>query len=182
MAITVGSTCVNRANLTTGHTLIAELNSAGSSGTINYLEAWAGGNVTGAEYGMFTDNGSNSFTCQSGHHCSGANLSITYGACRSFTGGTDFTSTSSANLAFQTANVSSYHFFNMFIINNASNEKLGISHGITQNTAGAGTAPERKEVVHKWANTSNQITKIDIDNGATGDFGTATILKVWGAD
>jgi len=97
-------------------------------------------------------------------------------------GGADFTSTSSSALSFNTADTDSAHFFNMFIINNASNEKLGISHGVTQNTAGAGNAPERKEQVHKWANTSNQITKIDINNSAGGDYDVDSFIKVWGSD
>jgi len=74
-------------------------------------------------------------------------------------------------------------FFNCFIINNTSNEKLGIWHHIIPETAGAGTAPVRSEGVSKWANTSNQITQIEcIDAGGGNDFGIGTIIKVWGAD
>lgn len=94
----------------------------------------------------------------------------------------DFTSASASNLAFQTGDTDSAHFFNMFIINKSANEKLGISHGITQNTAGAGNAPQRKEQVHKWANTSAQITEIDIDNTDSGSYASGTILKVWGSN
>ena len=71
-------------------------------------------------------------------------------------------------------------FGNCFIINNASNEKLGISHGIDQGTAGAGTAPTRKEEVFKWANTSDSITNISWTK--TGNWSSNTILKVWGHD
>jgi len=73
-------------------------------------------------------------------------------------------------------------FINIFIINNASNEKLFISHTVMQNTAGAGNAPNRNQSVGKWANTSNQITEIEFNNGDTGDYDTGSILKVWGAD
>jgi hypothetical protein len=97
-------------------------------------------------------------------------------------GGSDFTSTSSSALSFQTSDTDSAHFLNMFIINNSANEKLGISHGVTQNTAGAGNAPQRKEQVHKWANTSSQITEIDIDNTDSGSYASGTIMKVWGSD
>tara|TARA_R110002051_G_scaffold152947_3_gene225502 strand:- start:5351 stop:6433 length:1083 start_codon:yes stop_codon:yes gene_type:complete len=97
-------------------------------------------------------------------------------------GGSDFTSTSASILQFQTGDTDSAHFFNMFIVNNSANEKLGISHGVTQNTAGAGTATERKEQVHKWANTSAQITEIDIDNTDSGSYASGTIMKVWGSD
>ena len=62
------------------------------------------------------------------------------------------------------------------------NEKLVISHTIESNTAGAGNAPARAENVSKWANTSNQITEIDIQNGESGDFGTNSFIKVWGSN
>jgi hypothetical protein len=72
------------------------------------------------------------------------------------------------------------HFLNMFIINNASNEKLVISHLVTQNTAGAGNVSSRSEAVHKWANTSSQITSMQLVTGS-GSF-TGGQIKVWGAD
>ena len=73
-------------------------------------------------------------------------------------------------------------FVNFFLVNNSANEKLYIQHNITQNTAGAGTAPNRIEVVGKWVNTSAQITEIDIDNSQTGSFDTGSIIKVWGSN
>ena len=80
----------------------------------------------------------------------------------------------------QAANVG--RFVNVFIINNSSNEKLGIAHAVNQNTAGAGNAPARQENALKWANTSSQITEIDFTNAVTGDFDSGSIVKVWGAD
>tara|TARA_R110000744_G_scaffold346737_1_gene452322 strand:+ start:14 stop:1060 length:1047 start_codon:yes stop_codon:yes gene_type:complete len=71
------------------------------------------------------------------------------------------------------------HFENMFIVNNASNEKLIISHTLGQGTAGAGTAPQRSERVGKWTNTSEQIT--DINVATTGNV-NRLIMKVWGSD
>ena len=73
-------------------------------------------------------------------------------------------------------------FTNMFIINNQSNEKLVIGHNVNQGGVGAGNDPERFEFAHKWANTSNQITQIDIINTGTGDFDTNSFIKVWGSD
>jgi len=81
-----------------------------------------------------------------------------------------------------TTNITTNSFMNMFIVNNASNEKLLIWNGIVQNTAGATNAPARVEGVAKWANTSSQITDIDIDNTSTGNYDTGSIIKVWGAD
>jgi len=73
-------------------------------------------------------------------------------------------------------------FINMFIINNASNEKLAISHYSRKNTSGAANAPNRGEIVGKWANTSNQCNIIQAHNDQSGDFVSGSIIKVWGAD
>jgi len=74
------------------------------------------------------------------------------------------------------------HFFNFFMVNNAANEKLIIQHAVNVETAGAGTAPKRAERVSKWADTSNQIDIIGLINSGSGNFGTNTIMKVWGSD
>ena len=97
-------------------------------------------------------------------------------------GGADGTTTSASSLSMQTTATSAPSFHNLFMLNNTSNEKLIIHHAVAQNTAGASTAPQRKEQVMKWVNTTNQITEIDIDNTDTGSYDTKTILKVWGAD
>jgi len=71
-------------------------------------------------------------------------------------------------------------FQNMFIINNASNEKLMLGHRVWQRTAAATTAPSRGEFVGKWDDTSNQIDRIQV-YATSGTIGT-NIIKVWGAD
>ena len=71
-------------------------------------------------------------------------------------------------------------FQNMFIINNASNEKLMLGHRVWQRTAAATTAPSRGEFVGKWDDTSNQIDRIQV-YATYGTIGT-NIIKVWGAD
>jgi hypothetical protein len=73
-------------------------------------------------------------------------------------------------------------FTNFFIVNNASNEKLMIQHGVQQETAGAGNAPSRTERVHKWAQTSSQADIFGLINTGSGNFGTGTIMKIWGSD
>jgi len=95
-------------------------------------------------------------------------------------GTSDATATSQTDIEMRVSYGDS--FGNMFIINNASNEKLVIAHEIDNPTAGAATAPQRTERVAKWTNTSNQITEIDLNNDGGGDFDTGTIMKVWGAD
>ena len=80
------------------------------------------------------------------------------------------------------ANSNDISFFNIFVINNASNEKLFIGHNIFGNkTAGAGTANNRTECVAKWTNTSNQINRISVEYVGTGSL-TAGTLKVWGSN
>ena len=67
--------------------------------------------------------------------------------------------------------------------NVATQEKLGIGFTVVRGTAGAASAPERKEGVYKWANTSVQITRIDmVDTGGTGDIAAGSELIVLGHD
>ena len=89
-------------------------------------------------------------------------------------------STSESNVQLNSGN--NFQFYNIFMINNSANEKLGIVHSVDISSAGAATAPIRSERVFKWANTAAQITEIDIDNTAAGSFDTGSIIKVWGAD
>ena len=101
-------------------------------------------------------------------------------------GATDTTSTSTSRMT--TAGTGYIgngilNFYNGFIINNASNEKLIVSHIISEQTAGATTAPTRREHVGKWTNTSDQIDIIGIvRQSGTGNFAAGATIKVWGAD
>ena len=99
-------------------------------------------------------------------------------------GGSDTTNTSQNKLSMIHSGGS--HFFgNMFIINNASNEKLITAHQVAKTSAsgGASEVPRRWEIAGKWANTSDQIsslTFIDTEQGSSGiSKGT---IKVWGSD
>ena len=73
-------------------------------------------------------------------------------------------------------------FLNAFIINNSANEKLVISNMINQGTAGAGTAPQRNEIVGKWDNTASQITNVSLNTITANTYSTGSIIKVWGSD
>ncbi len=99
-------------------------------------------------------------------------------------GNADLTATNTSNIDRINDDMvaSSGGFTNLFMINNLANEKLGIAHAISAEAAGAGTAPTRDETVIKWANTSSQITQCTFTNTRAGEFGTNTILKVWGSD
>ena len=96
-------------------------------------------------------------------------------------GGTDGTITSDGELLLSAA-PSTPAFTNMFITNNQSNEKLVLGHNVNQGGAGAANDPERYELAHKWANTSNQITQIDAINTGSGNFDTGSELVVLGWD
>lgn len=109
---------------------------------------------------------------------SGSNYASRY----SLNGAGDTLRTSKTFIDTQASGGAYPNFINCFIVNNASNEKLVISHLVGQSTAGASNAPQRTETVGKWTNTSNQITEIDFDNVDVGDISAGAILKVWGAD
>ena len=69
-----------------------------------------------------------------------------------------------------------------YIINVADREKLLIYHDVWQNSTGASNIPDRTETVAKWANTSNQITSIQLLNDKAGDFASGSFIRIWGAD
>jgi hypothetical protein len=75
-----------------------------------------------------------------------------------------------------------HQFHNIFMVNNATEEKLIISHGVGRNGSGANVSPDRVEYAGKWANTSNQINIIELLEQDGFTFGTKTKMKVWGAD
>ena len=70
-------------------------------------------------------------------------------------------------------------FFNYFIINNASAEKLIIGRNNLNNTVGAGNVPIRNESAYKYTGTA-QITSLSIARSA-GSYGSGQI-KVWGSN
>ncbi len=104
-----------------------------------------------------------------------------YARRNNYNGGTDSTNTIQSNLQWSN-NVTVPQFMNCFIINNSATEKLSIMEQVRQGTAGAGTAPDRYHISGKWANTSSQITEIDITNGESGSYDTESFIKVWGSN
>ena len=101
---------------------------------------------------------------------------------KSSNGGTDGTVTSQTSIRIGTGVSADQNQLNTInVINEASKEKLVISESVKSAT-GAGTAPDRQEAVGKWANTSNQITKVDIINTDSGDFAEGSEVTVYGTD
>jgi len=105
-----------------------------------------------------------------------------YARRRSENGGADATSINADGIYVEGGVPNGSTFFNFFIVNNASNEKLMIWNYCSINTVGAGGAPDRGEGVAKWTDTTNQITDFQIYNAGGTNFGTNSILKVYGSD
>ena len=78
------------------------------------------------------------------------------------------------------SNIANGQFINMFIINNASNEKLIMCH-INEGKSGS-SSPTRLEIVGKWANTSDQINIVEWRNPASTNYSTKSFIKVWGSN
>ena len=103
-----------------------------------------------------------------------------YSRRRSTDGEADDTLVNQPNISLRTAGTR--EFYNIFIINNSSNEKLFIIHQVAGGSLGAGTPPFRGEFVAKWTNTSNQIDIIGFESGGTNTLSSTSIIKVWGSD
>ena len=104
-----------------------------------------------------------------------------YAIRESVNGGSDSTNVSQANTDNLTGTVTGNVSATVHILNEASKEKLFISEGL-ESASGAGNAPERKELVGKWANTSNAITVIKANNGGTGSYAEGSEVTVYGTD
>jgi len=108
------------------------------------------------------------------------NDTTTYAYRNSDNGAADGTSVSQNEIELFSATTTPV-FVNMFIINNSANEKLVIGHTNNQNTAGSGTASNRREFVGKWDNTASQITEIDIDS-SSGNWDSVSKINVYGSN
>ena len=69
-----------------------------------------------------------------------------------------------------------------YMVNIASEEKLGIYHSVEVGATGGGTAPNRRETVQKWANTSDEVDTYRMLNLASGSYDTGSNVTVIGSD
>ena len=156
---------------------LASVNATGSTTSFN------SGTFTAKKYlwvqGYFTSSGS--FTPQIRVGNSTIDTGSNYAGRRSYNGGSDVTATSQTEITLDGVGQDTPVFFNGFIINNASKEKLAIFNCVKQNSAGAGNVPHRRETVFKWTNTSNQINIIEF-LASTGNIGSNGTMKVWGSN
>ena len=104
-----------------------------------------------------------------------------YARRRSEEGGADATATNQTEIDFG-RDTTELVFSISFMANIATEEKLVIMNNVTNNTNGAGNVPKRSEMVWKWVNTSDSITRTDVTNSQTGDFATGSNVSVFGTD
>jgi hypothetical protein len=97
-------------------------------------------------------------------------------------GGADVTATSQSSIQLAGAVTTRNFTYVVDIINVAATEKVGYVQRFDQQTNGAGTAPSKSEIAFKWANTANQITRVDLINSSTGDFAAGSEVVVLGHD
>lgn len=102
-----------------------------------------------------------------------------YSRRRSEAGAAEVTAVS-VSTAIAATQVAAKWFTTADIINVLAQEKL--VHGFTShnNGNGAGNIPNRIEFAGKWANTSAQISRIDLVNGGAGDYAAGSVLIVLG--
>ena len=98
-----------------------------------------------------------------------------------FNGGVSTQSPSTSQLNVEAANGTYYEYIVIDITNRASLEKLGkLTATITQ--VGAGAAIQDFISKFKWANTSDQISRIDFNNTGTGKFAAGSRFTVLGSN
>lgn len=101
----------------------------------------------------------------------------TYAERFSDNGGTDTTNVSQTELETATSGTSD-EFCNMFGVNIGTEEKLFIANIVGANTAGAGTAPRRREYVGKQSGTTTAYTSIETTLTAANDSNLSALADV----
>ena len=97
-------------------------------------------------------------------------------------GGADSTNDSMDKLSSFYGSIDDSGFAVGYFVNIATEEKLFIVHGTGNDATGAGTAPERREFVGKWSNTSDLIDTCRVFNEQNGSYDTDSNHTVIGSD
>jgi len=103
-----------------------------------------------------------------------------YSQRHSINGAAEATGTSQAFVNVQTAAGAYPQFATLDLVNESTPEKIGTGHSVSEGGSGAGTAPNRRELVFKWSNTSDQITRVDVSNTGGGSYDTGSEVVVLG--
>ena len=96
-------------------------------------------------------------------------------------GGADGTATSASEVQINAASVGD-DFTISYFANISGEEKLMTGFTTETNTAGATTAPNRVEYVIKYAVTSGQVTRMDLENTNSGDYAIDSNLSALTGD
>jgi hypothetical protein len=104
----------------------------------------------------------------------------TYANRSSANGAADGTGASGTSMGMSATASANPKYIECEVINIAAQEKLVTGHAIERGAAGAGTVPSRAELANKWANTADQITRVDVINTGTGDFAIGSEVVVLG--
>lgn len=96
--------------------------------------------------------------------------------------GSDSTATSQSNIYMRAGELDGRSLTCGYIINISNTPKYVIAHSTNAGSEGAGTSVSLNDVVGKWSNTSDQITKLNFTETAGGSFASGTRLTVWGAN
>ena len=105
-----------------------------------------------------------------------------YGNRYSSNGGADGTLVSKTN--FELNWINSEEFIMVYGVAISGEEKLFMSWAVHRSTAGAGTAPQRLEMVHKYvpASLTDTINQVNVTNTDTGDYAADSNLSALGTD
>ena len=96
-------------------------------------------------------------------------------------GTTDSTGTAQNNVELHSGVVNDNYGI-IYVANQASVEKMAVVHVAGENAAGSTNAPDRRESVLKWANTSDAITSVQLKQTSTGDFESTSFMTIFGTD
>lgn len=110
------------------------------------------------------------------------NTNSVYAKRQSDNGGTDATAVSSANISTD-ININTPYWQVLYVCSISGEEKLVIGFTCDQRASGATSAPERREYVAKFVPSPDAtITRIDVNNSSTGDYGVDSNLSALGTD
>lgn len=79
-------------------------------------------------------------------------------------------------------NAAQNHYARFFVYNEDDQNKLLIDKTVRDNGTGSGSAPNRKQMVGKWANTSNAVTSIQaVNRDGSGSYLAGSYMVVFGS-
>lgn len=128
--------------------------------------------------GNLVDNGSAITGTMTFNNDSTAN----YAQTNSTAGAADGSLASQNSLVVAVDSAATPRIFEMEVVNNTAKEKLFQGHAMSQGAAGAATVPIRREINGKWANTSTQITRVDVQTSTANNFAVGSEVIVLGHD